>query len=188
MSWLRDLHALQFAGLAEFLAQVEDELVELLGRHADGDRPLHLAVGELVAVDGGDEAALDAGDELGDGRRSGGVERVDLELDVAGADDDSPRRFGANAERVGGLLGLPGGSLIVLWLLGSIVSRLLLPRLLLLLVRRLFSVRRDRRSRVIQHRFRLARLEELRRQVLRARECGEPRQFRGRSIRHGRCR
>ena len=46
----------------------------------------NFAVGELVAVDGRDEAALDDGDELGDAF-DGLVERIGLELHLAGADD-----------------------------------------------------------------------------------------------------
>src|SRR5581483_12255628 len=81
----------QFALLAKLFPQVEDEAVERLRRGADGDRPPNLAVRELLAVDGGDKRPLDAGDQLGDGG-DGGVERVDLELHVAGPDDDPPRR------------------------------------------------------------------------------------------------
>ena len=82
-----ELNALQFAALAEFAAQIEHQPVELIRRNANGDRAFHLAVGQLVAVDRGDERTLDPKNEFGD-RRGRGVERFNLELHVAGPNDD----------------------------------------------------------------------------------------------------
>ena len=77
---------LHLAAFFEFAAQIAQELVEKLRRHAHDDGAAHLAVGQLIAVDGGDEAALDAADEATDADDRF-VERFDLELHFAGADD-----------------------------------------------------------------------------------------------------
>src|SRR5262249_51448620 len=121
-----DALALQLAGLAEFPAQAEHQAVELVGRHADDDGAADLAVGQFLAVDGGDEAALGGGDQLGDGGH-GGVERIDFKFDLAGADDlagDGLRGLLRRGGRVfaarllapvaGGRLLDPAGSLTVL--------------------------------------------------------------------------
>ncbi len=88
MSWLPMRWFFSSPALTQFLAQVEDEVVEQLRRHADDDGAAHLAVGQLVAVDGGDERPLGGIHQLQDGG-DGTVERVDLELELAGADDDA---------------------------------------------------------------------------------------------------
>src|SRR5207249_312540 len=54
------------------------------------DRAADLAIGKLVAVHGGDEAALDVVDELGN-RSQGHVEGVNLKFDLTAADDDLAR-------------------------------------------------------------------------------------------------
>jgi hypothetical protein len=59
-------------------AQLEEQRVEPLRRAAEHDGAADLAVGQLVAVDGADEAGLLL-DELAD-RQKGGVERLDLVL------------------------------------------------------------------------------------------------------------
>src|ERR1700732_204317 len=65
----------------------------MLRRHADGDRAADLAIGQLLTVHRGDETALNVINKACDGgnRR---VERLDLELDVARADNDLPRGRG----------------------------------------------------------------------------------------------
>src|SRR5262249_28844902 len=85
-----DALSLQLADLTQFLAEVEHESVERLGRHADDDAAAHLAVGQLLAIDRGDEAVRNCVDQLGHGG-DGGIERVDLKLDLAGADNDLAR-------------------------------------------------------------------------------------------------
>ena len=91
-----DPQALELALLAELLAEIEHKGIEMLGRHADGDRAADLAIGQLLAVDRGDEAPLDVVHEPGDGgdRR---VEGLDLELDIARADYNLPRGRGGGA-------------------------------------------------------------------------------------------
>ena len=68
--------------------------------------PLTLPLGSFSLLTVATNAALDAGDELGDGG-DGGVERLDLELDVAGADDDAAGG-GLGVRRLRGLVGLGG--------------------------------------------------------------------------------
>ena len=94
-----DLHALEFAHVADIAAQVEDEGIEMLGGCANGDGAAHFAVGQLFAVDRGDEGAVQASDDFRDGG-NGGVERGDFELDIAATDDDA--RGGST---FGGLVG-----------------------------------------------------------------------------------
>src|SRR5262249_26987556 len=84
-------------------AQLEEERVEPPGRAAEDAGAAVFAVGQLVAVDGADESRLLL-HELAD-RHEGGVERLDLILDLAGA-DDLALRLGVGLGVRGRLLGL----------------------------------------------------------------------------------
>jgi len=104
-SWLLMRLHLQLADLAQVAAQVEDELVEKLGRHTHDDIALQFAALELAALGIGNVGALDLDDQAGD-VDDGDVVGIDLEIHLAGADDlavhlDGLRSAGLDFRRLG---------------------------------------------------------------------------------------